>query len=157
MITKGEEEEGEEEKGNNIQHPTTKKTNKKTKKNKTWGEEEENEEEKNKKNHNNNKKKKKKKTWRRKRRRKAEEDENNNKKENKNIRKYGGIFENMICINLRFRKIMFLEMLDQIWKRRAPTHNEDPSQQISKLLNMRSRSIKNMKWKFGKSSKLLEF
>ena len=41
-------------------------------------------------------------------------------------------------------------MLEQIWKRRAPTNDEESFKQILEILDMRSISIKNMKWTFGK-------
>ena len=47
-------------------------------------------------------------------------------------------------------EIRHFEMLDRIWKRRAPKKNDDPFNKILKMYDMGPISIKNMKWKIGK-------
>ena len=56
------------------------------------------------------------------------------------IRKCGNIFEHIIFANLTNWEIGNFEFLDQIWKRRAPNNDEDPSKQISEILDMGSIS-----------------
>ena len=55
---------------------------------------------------------------------------------------YGRTFENIIfrCINKL--EILNFKMLDQLRKRRAPKHDEDPSNKISKNLDVGSISIR---------------
>ena len=48
------------------------------------------------------------------------------KNTSKNIRKYGHFFEKDIFISLKLMVIQNVEMLDHIWKRRAPNIDEDP-------------------------------
>ena len=43
----------------------------------------------------------------------------------------------------------------QFWKRSAPTNDEHPFNKFLEILDMRSISIKNMKWKFGNRAKEL--
>ena len=44
-------------------------------------------------------------------------------------------------VNIKFWKSKTLDMLKHIWKRRALKNDEDPSDKISKVLDMRSISI----------------
>ena len=53
----------------------------------------------------------------------------------KNTRKIWRIFENIMFTYMDLTKCQF-------WKRRAPGNDEDPSEQIFKILDMRSISIK---------------
>ena len=50
-------------------------------------------------------------------------------------------FKNMFCIS-------GLQKCCQFWKRRAPRNDEDPSNKISKMMDMRPTSIKTHEWIF---------
>ena len=57
---------------------------------------------------------------------------------------YGNILEHIIFVNLTFWEINKYETSDQIRKKKAPKNDEDPSNTILKILDMRSISMKNM-------------
>ena len=56
---------------------------------------------------------------------------------------YGIIFKNIIVAYLDFKK-------SQLLKRRAPTNDEDPFNEISKIMDTRPISIKKHEWTFAK-------
>ena len=70
------------------------------------------------------------------------------------LKKYKKIWKHL------WKILFFISQLfenPQFWhfsKRRAPTNDEDPHKQISKILDMYFISIKNMKWKFGNMYKI---
>ena len=53
-----------------------------------------------------------------------------------NISKIWKRFKHIIFINLKLWKINLFEIVDPIWKRRAPQNDEDPFKIISNILNM---------------------
>ena len=66
------------------------------------------------------------------------------------------ILKTSIVVNVKHLEIPNFEILDHIWKRRAPNNSDDPlnenmdMDQILEILDMRPISIKKMKWTFGK-------
>ena len=65
-----------------------------------------------------------------------------------NMRNYGNLLTYYFCKShiLENQQIRFV---GQIQKRRAPTNDDNPLNKISEIFDMRSISIKNMKWNFG--------
>ena len=57
-------------------------------------------------------------------------------------RKYMGAYLKHICLHI------WTTQKCQIWKRQAPKNDEDPSNQIFKILNMGPISIKKHEWIF---------
>ena len=55
---------------------------------------------------------------------------------------YGDIFENHFCYTSQIWEHKKMTISDQTWKRRAQKNDEDPSKNISEILDMRSLSIK---------------
>ena len=71
------------------------------------------------------------------------------KNTSKNVTKYMGTsLKHIIFVYMDLKKC-------QIWKRRAPTNDEDPSKNFLKILDMYFISIKKMRWKFGDMYQIL--
>ena len=73
----------------------------------------------------------------------------------KNMKKHKHLFQPNIFINIKMLDICNFELLDQVWKRRAPTNDEDPSKKISKIWLWEQYLPENKKWKFGHENRNL--
>ena len=66
----------------------------------------------------------------------------------KNIRKMPNLFWEILFWEISAFS-MEIDNFQKKWKRRRPTNPDDPSDELFRILNMGSISIKNMRWKFG--------